>query len=187
MRYIDIECTKNTTFSFRCREGINKENIKIGVDKCVKYWSYLYFNILEVLQKKEVVEAKLILYKIPSRLGKQESEYYIVPAKEFVSKYSYYYKDTINIDNDLGVEFITKGDLCCVEIDITKIIEAMIKGEIENKGVLLLGNEKSKYIELSGCQEENCDKPFVRVRYEEHSYVGGPSVNLPVKIKIIND
>ncbi|MGL4849287.1 MAG: DNRLRE domain-containing protein [Clostridium sp.] len=187
MKIVDIECTKNTTFSFNGREGANKENIKVGIDKCIKYWSYLYFNISESLQNKEIVEAKLILYKIPSRCGKLESEYCIAPAKEFVSKYSYYYKDTISIDNDLGIEFTIKKDSCCVEIDITKIVEAIIKGEIENKGMLLLGNEKSKYIELSGCQKESYDKPFVRVKYEEHNYVDGPSVNLPVKIKIIDN
>lgn len=189
MKSIDLKCTKNIVFSHKCRKGEENQNIKIGIEKCIRYWSYLYFDISNVPNNREIVKASLILFKFPVRVdNKGHDMYSIVPTLEYVGKYSYYYTNNIEIEESMKKEFEVDRGLGYVEVDITDIVKKWENGCIENKGIFIRG--KSSYIEFNGNESNNLDSPFLKVKYKDRKEninypdIIGPSIKLPVKIKI---
>ncbi|WP_297637970.1 DNRLRE domain-containing protein [uncultured Clostridium sp.] len=193
MESIDLKCTKNIVFSHKCRKGEEYQNIKIGIEKCIRYWSYLYFDISEIGSDKEVVKASLILFKVPIRIDTDENSkfvYSIVPTMEYVGKYSYYYTNTIELEEKMLKDFEVKKNLGYVEIDITEIVKKWNDGCLENRGIFIRGKRKSSYIEFNGNGDNGLDYPFLRVEYKEDKInpncpdIIKPSIKLPVKIKL---
>lgn len=190
MGSIDIKCEKNIVFSHKSREGVAQCNIKVGTEKSLKYWSYLYFDVSGIPSSKELIEASLVLFKVPTKINIEDDDknnkliYSIMPTIDYVSKYSYFYNNTIKVENRLLIDFVVEKDLGYVEIDITEIVKKWTRNELENKGLLLMGRNKSCYMEMGGCQYNSIGYPFLKVKYKEFEIEDGPVIDLPVEVII---
>lgn len=195
MAILDLVCKNSVSFSTDCY-NTKTDNKRLYVGGAYNYISFLYFPIPPYLYNKELVSAKLILFKHPL------SKHKVIGSKRCYSEYCYYYKEhdcikEYDCNNDKSnkyilcplleyfsvysdsysvpkadlskkISFVNDVTLCYTEIDITKIMESWLNEDIDNKGVMLFGNDFSNLISYGS---ENDDvagmHPVIRLAYKE--------------------
>ena len=139
------------------------------------YWgypfqTYLFFEISQVSYFTPLLEAKLILYKIPNCCERsadlQEKAYQISPLLDFFSIYNDWYESP-KVDDNYRVEYTNQPCVSYSEIHITNIVMSWTNGTIENKGLLLTGSPYVEYlIYASNHYEFKGMRPMLRLTYE---------------------
>lgn len=158
MSLIDLECKYTINVSNDCSKiNRNKYTLIIGNSRLVSYIASLYFNIPPYPFIKNLIQAKLTLFKIPLEAGTANR----CPKRHNASYSAYPLLDFFNIYNcDISIDYSLKTDFyynpleCFTEIDITEIAEAWIQGYIENKGILIVGNNYSNVVKYASSDYE---------------------------------
>ncbi len=117
-------------------------------------------------------QARLILYKVPNGDAARHSEcphdrYHVVPLLDFYSIYGRLYSPP-RTDESLKTEFVSDPNQCVTEIDVTAIVNAWLEGVLENKGLMLTGNEGTRRLEYASAQYEPAGmRPVLRLVCED--------------------
>ncbi len=191
MSILDLMCKDSVSFSNnRCNTKINNTILHLGGHH--KYLSCLYFDFPPYSCLKNLKSAKLILFKHPMSQYKTfdskcdyrgkcdchvgcNRHYIVSPLLEFFSAYSCLYS-VPKADFSKKMKFDDDVSLCYTEIDITEIVKEWIDDNMENKGLMLIGNDSNKLI--SYASEKNdiprmC--PIIRLIYKENTCCWGLS------------
>jgi hypothetical protein len=171
MSLIDLKCQESICFSEDCNYiNTENENLLLGRSDYCDYLIYLYFDLIPCLFSKEIKQAKLILFKLPPKLRNriyyrnQNVKYSIYPLMDFFSIYNC----CPNIEYNQIVNFEDRQCFSYSEIDITPIIKSWIDEEIENKGLLLMGNKYARIITYASDRYRIIGmQPRLRLIYEE--------------------
>lgn len=169
MNTIDLKCSRS--FSFPPRSIIplrNKDTLALGGG----YQTFLYQEIPPCIGLRSLRQASLILFKIPESDGEHWPEcpckrYFAYPLLDYFSVYGYLYSPP-HIDENLGAVFHNDPRRCVMEIDITLIVNSWLEGAVENKGLLLTGNEETCRITCASGQNEIAGmRPMIRLVCED--------------------
>lgn len=177
MSLIDIKCQEAICIT-KDYQYINmeKKRLFLGHNCYHDYLIYLYFDLYSYYCYGDLKEAKLILFKIPSKSSENRScykgkqnKYSLYPLLDFFNIYGYKFEEP-NIDPNLRVNFDDEKLCGYTEIDITNIVKMWIKGDVENKGVLLIGDKYSRIITYA-CHRYFIlgMRPMLRLNYGENS------------------
>lgn len=191
MSLIDVECqdsiccSKNYIYFYK-----EKESLLLGKDICQDYIIYLYFNLPPCSQLKKLKKATVILLKLPVKYSdfdtcskNNNSTYHTYPLLDFFSVYSYMYH-VPRLDCSRGVEFEDTGCFPYTEIDITPIVDAWYKEEIENKGIMLMGESNSRLVTYASNQYEMIGmRPRLRLIFDDSS-ISPPLYCIPCNISV---
>ncbi|PHV72329.1 hypothetical protein CS063_02305 [Sporanaerobium hydrogeniformans] len=174
MSLMDLKCQESIYITEECCYNDNDaERLLLGKDYHRRYLVYLFFDLPPYAYIRSLKEARIILFKLPQvkqndiNLKKQCVRYSVGALLNFFSIYSCNCSPTF-IDSNQIVTF--QDEYCCsyTEIDITHIVKTWIEEKIENKGVLLYGNENAPLIiyasnryKIQGMQ------PRLRLIYED--------------------
>lgn len=151
----------------------DKKILLLGKDCYDEYLVYLFFSLPSYAYIKNLKEARLILFKLPNKedndfkLNQKYGSYSVAPLLNFFSTYACMYSPTF-IDCDKKTTF--RNDCRCsyTEIDITHIVKAWTKEEIENKGLLLYGNKEAPLVMYASNQYKiEGMRPRLRLVYED--------------------
>lgn len=196
MSSVDLICQLSIPFTNHPGGGV-ESYIWMGTKNRYMYWSYLYFDLDEIPRAVKLSSATLVMFKIPEeRMGachnyypESLNRYRAIPSAEYVSAYTYCYEVPI-LHDERTIFFHDIPKRAYTEIDITKMAEAWIKGEIENKGMMITAECNSKWIRYeSNNAKEYRNRPFLRVVYEDKQYpypdLHEPIIELPLIIKRI--
>ena len=179
MNIVDLTCKKSVSFSKNYNTiRVCKQILLLGGYH--QYLSFLYFDLPPYSSIKKLVHAKLILFKqpmsqcntpdLPCNCQKECCHHYVaVPLLEFFSTYSRLYQ-VPKADYSKQVVFHDDECLCYTEIDITAIVQDWKNGSMENRGLLLIGDDCNKPICYAS--EKNMNKtmiPIIRLIYEENA------------------
>lgn len=189
----DIICKESISFSKYSNVKIDKETLYLGSNSNYNYLICLYFDLPSYLRFDDLRKAILILYKIPqkhisnnrySKYKKFENQYSIYPLEDFFSAYSSEFSIP-GVDYSRKKVFIDKPEFCCTEIDITRIVRDCIKGDIENRGFLLMGKKNSRLITYASEKSEKPNiYPTLRLIYnEKDNFTKYITIPCDVKIK----
>lgn len=177
MSIIDLNCKEAISFTNNGCFINEKKFLLLDND----YLIYLLFDFVPYSCLKHLKQARLILFKLPDKCMKYQidNKYIIYPLTEFFSIYSCLY-----VDYSRGYTF--EGSRYCsfIEMDITDIVEAWLKEEIENKGLLLKGHNSFQYnIFASEKYEVKGMRPMLRIIYEENQSYKSLSI-APCTVKV---
>lgn len=183
MKYIDLACRESVSLTndMRCGES-DSQTLRIGCN-----WSvFLYFEIPSEAFFFHIKEARLVLFKLPVRCAQtpciqQGTWYYACPLLEYFSIYGSRYAPP-GIDDSLCLYYTDCADAAYTEIDVTEIARAWLKGEPENKGVLLSGvTGAPQLVYASERHGVEGMRPFLRLSYEG---VVQPLSTAPCTVKV---
>lgn len=186
MSILDLTCYESFYLSRDYHyNNRRKESLFLGQDYMHNYLIYLYFNLPPYSYLKHLKQARLILFKLPLTNSKNlDSEYSIFPLLVFLNIYCYTFS-TPRIDDSRKIVFKDNYCYSYTDVDITCIINAWIKEEIENKGIILLGNEDSRLISYASNQYDiKGMQPMIRIIYDEDCYCQALST-IPCNINVI--
>lgn len=166
---LDVNCRESMSIPKKgCNACVCMETLLLGSD----YESYLWFDLPPYQTLKNLQAAKLVLFKVPSILITREeaervSSYELYPLLDYFSEYSGFY-DRPPVDLARKVEFIDRRDYSYTEADITSIVTAWLNMEVENKGMVLMGNENVRLISYaSEGYARRGMRPMLRLVYED--------------------
>lgn len=170
MSIIDLSCRESVcSFKEGCNISGCTESLLLGGDSQI----YLSFDLLPYSYLKYLKQARLVLFKIPSRVipsqatGNDKS-YELYPLLDFFSAYSCVY-DLPAVDYDRKERFVDQEFCSYSEADITSIVKAWLQGEIENKGLLLTGSEETRLITYASDRYDRKGmRPMLRLIYEDN-------------------
>jgi hypothetical protein len=117
-------------------------------------------------------QARLVLYKVPGGDAARHPEcpfdrYRVDPLLDFYSVYGRLYGPP-RVDETLRVEFSSNPNQCVTEIDITVIVNAWLGGVLENKGLMLTGNENTHRLDYASAQVHPAGmRPMLRLVCED--------------------
>lgn len=177
MSLIDIKCQESICITKDCQYiNMEKKRLFLGHNSYNDYLIYLYFDLYSCCCYGDFKQAKLILFKIPSKSSEnrgscknKQAEYSLYPLLEFFNIYTYNISE-LKVDTNLGVNFQEDKSCSYTEIDITSIVKMWLKGEVENKGLLLRANENSKIITYASHRYFILGmRPMLRFNYGENS------------------
>lgn len=185
MSLIDLKCQESISFA---RDGscidFNKTSLLLGHDVQI----FLYFELPSFLYAVNLKQARLVLFKIPACFEEDCiscccNQYYVTPLSDFFSIYS-----PVKIDCSRQISFEDPINCSYTEVDITGIVESWISHGTENNGLLLLGNQNSKYISYGSEKYKIIRmRPLLRLIYEQKSFdVCQPLSQLPCTVKVQN-
>lgn len=171
MSCIDLICQKSVSLSkdsYCTKSG--KNLLKLGSS----YQMYLFFNLpCPYKCLKNLKQAKLILYKIPSHsdtennLTGYSSKYNAYPLLDYFSNCICSFP-LPNYDHSKKITFEDNARSSYTEVDITEIAQTWINEEIENKGLLLAEKNDSKLITYdSDSYFPKGMRPVLRLSYKD--------------------
>lgn len=191
MSLIDIKCQESICIT-KDYQYINmeKKRLFLGHNSYHDYLIYLYFDLYSYCCYGDLKEAKLILFKIPTKSLENRSyykdkpnKYSVYPLLNFFNIYGDSFEE-LNIDSNLRVNFEYEKLCSYTEIDITIIAKKWIKGEVENKGFILIGDEYSRIITYASQRYGVLGmRPLLRLNYGENSMCKSLNV-IPSIVKI---
>ena len=175
MGYIDLTCRESISlmnggqdFAYENDAG-NKLFLGYNVN------TYLFFELPPIAFYCHILQARLLLYKIPlyctgiaSELP--NSQYSVCPLLDFFSSYSNLYTQP-RTDDSFIVNFEDQTNMSYTEIDITAIAGAWIEENIENKGLLMTGNLGAQQLIYASDQYKTVGmRPMLRLTYDVISW-----------------
>ena len=177
MPFTDLRCQESIYMTEHCYySNSNNEILLLGKACQSRYICYLFFELPPCFCVQNLVEVRLILFKVPQENKKdmsvknQYARYRVGPLLDFFSIYSCYY-GPMCVDEYLTVSFTDEYCYSYVEIDITNIVRAWMQGNIENRGLLLSGNKYAPLISHASNQFKiDAMRPRMRVTYKEYSF-----------------
>lgn len=191
MSLLDLEC-QDSICCLRNYSDVYKEreSLLLGKDNSYDYIIYLYFNFPAYSYLKYLKEARLILGKLPTNDEKlqtiyenQNSKYSVYPLLDFFSVFSSVFSNA-RLDYNRKVIFGNKGCYSYTEVDITTIIKACINEEIENKGLLLMGNNDAQQIVYASNHYDTIGmRPKLRLIYDENN-ICPPLATVPCNVEV---
>lgn len=192
MSLLDLKCQDSICCSKNYSDIYKKrKSLLLGKDNFYDYMIYLYFNFPTYSCFKYLKEARLILCKIPvnseefkeASCKNENSEYSVYPLLDFFSIYSSIFSNA-RLDYNLKVNFEDKGFYSYTEVDITSIIKAWTKEEIENKGLILMGNHDAEPILYASNRYNTIGmQPKLRLIYDEN-HICPPLVTVPCNVEV---
>lgn len=168
MAYMDLHCS--TSFNLKDRADIcscSRDILYLGCG----YGIYLTFELPPLVFLNTIKDAKLRLFKIPSKLTgfsfrPKSSIYSICPTLEYYNFYNNWYEQP-EIDSELIVDYVDQACMGYTEIDITVIVRAWIESNPENKGLLLTGARNGPFLAYASEVHEIVGmRPTLRLTYE---------------------
>ncbi len=148
MSMIDLKAQESYNYSTNCFYRDSQQQILLlGPEKTI----YLFFSLPVWLCDFVLLEARLILFKLPydasntMYAANTADRYTLCPLREIFNVYGYMYAPP-SVDLSRCVAF---RDLCgqsYTEIDITRIMKDWSGGELENNGLLLMGRGAASYL-----------------------------------------
>ena len=172
MSLIDVKCEESFYLTNDCCYIKNEpHNLLLGHDCTNDYSIYLHFNLPPYYYLQNLKQARLLLFKLAfSNCQNQDAKYNICPLLDFLG--FYYCTDSIPaIDNSRKVTFQDSDCSVYTEIDITSIVKSWIKEDIENKGLLISGNDCSHIIDYASSQYAiKGFRPMLRLIYDDNIY-----------------
>lgn len=169
MSILDLSCRESVCTR---KEGCNvfgcMETLQLGLE----YQIYLSFDLPPDYYIKYLEQAKLVLFKIPTKCmtseETEEESYEIYPLLDYFSTYPCFY-DPPAVDEERKVQLIDSEHCSYSEADITSLVKAWLNHEIENKGLMLTGSEAERVITYaSDCYERKGMRPMLRLIYEDN-------------------
>lgn len=145
MKLVDLKAKDAVSVSDDCSSSCNGDNLLIGRGFCQDYVLHLFFDLRmgQVYCSMQLEQAKLVLFKKPlntisNSSSSENNAYGLYPLLDFFNVYMSNFC-TPAVDKSMEVLFENDSDVGYTEIDITDIVKAWISGDIENKGLLLVG------------------------------------------------
>jgi len=170
MSLLDLTCQNSVSSSKDCCHiDRKKECLCLGNN----YQIYLSFNLPASYScLRNLQQARLILFKIPTLNSENQTikgcnSYSIYPLLDFFSIYSCLFTPP-KIDYSKREKFQVEECSSYTDVDITSIVKAWINQEIENKGLVLIGNNDS--VPITYASDRNKIKglrPILRLIYED--------------------
>lgn len=177
MSILDLPCKNSVSFSKNCC-NIKVCNQILLLGGHHHYLSFLYFDLPPYSDIKDLKCAKLILFKHPMHIRdfdshcnchKDRSYNAVSPLLEFFSTYSRLYQIP-KADYSKQVMFEDDESLCYTEIDITSIVQEWKNDSMENRGIMLSGNDCNKPIcYASEKNDTKSMRPMIRLIYKENA------------------
>jgi hypothetical protein len=166
---IDLACRQSFSFPLHSVLTCKSPDI-LSVGR--GYQSFLTMEIPPCIGLNILKQARLILYKVPNGDAARHPEcpqdrYHVYPLLDFYSIYGRLYSPP-RIDEALRVEFSSDPNQCVTEIDVTSIVNAWLGGALENKGLILTGNEDTHRLEYASSQYQPAGmSPMLRLVCED--------------------
>ena len=164
---IDIRAQDSFSYPPNCRyPEVRQESIYMGHQKAI----YLFFNLPSCLYTRDLLQARLILFKLPSvspnvHACDQDTLY---PLLEVFSVFNDLFSPPA-IDPGRGVSFENLNCRSYTEIDITQIARDWISGKLENNGLLLTGEDDAPYVFYASSRYKTISmRPVIRLTLENH-------------------
>jgi len=145
----------------------SEETLNLGCkDRIFLYAEIPPFIGFYTLGQARIILFKLYDYNIKSCCDLSCANYYAYPLLDFYSEFGYMFSPP-NIDKSYQTAFYNDPNLCCTEIDITRIAQAWSDGKIENKGVMLAGRGDIRCITYASNRYVTAGmRPFMRFIYD---------------------
>ncbi|ABX42312.1 hypothetical protein [Lachnoclostridium phytofermentans] len=186
MHVIDLRCRESDNFSINCCKNDNEERLLLGQNDCCKESIYLYFDLPLFLNMNLVQSSKLILYKLPMCCKNQKTlsnQYSVYPLIDFYSPFVGCFSP-LRFDCTYKEDFEDNINLGYSEIDVTSMVKSWLQGSIENKGLLITGEEHSPLIVYAS--EKDMDSkihPILRIIISD-SLVFRTLTEIPCKVNM---
>lgn len=187
MGMIDVRCQDGITSSTDyCCAYKQKGFLLLGHN----YQVYLFFNLPPCLCSKNLIQAKLILFKLrPSPFIAKEfcadNRYNLYPLLDFYSAFSCMFSPPV-IDCSRRIIFENDYCRCYTEADVTHIVKDWADDKIENFGIFLTGNSDSGYIYYApGGYDIIGMRPLLRLTYKDME-ICQPLNVVPCGVKVNN-
>lgn len=181
MKLVDLKVKDAISASNDCSSSYNGYNLLLGRGFCQDYALHLFFDLRmgQVYCSMQLEQAKLVLFKKPlnsiSHCAPSDNNAYgLYPLLDFFNVYMCNFCAPA-VDKSMEVLFENNSYLGYTEIDITDIVKAWITGDIENKGLLLMGIGDSPLMSYASSNfPVKGMQPFLRLIYdgecEHHSF-----------------
>lgn len=185
MNVISLKCQDSISSCIDyCHVGKQSKYLMLGHN----YQIYLIFDLPPCLCLNNLIQARLILFKVlPFSFTAKKTytvdKYNIYPLLDFYSAYNCMFSPPC-VDCGRGVIF--EDDYCCnhTEVDITNIVMDWLGSKIENYGLLLTGNEHSRYISYAAERYEVIGmRPMIRLTCKE-TEIYRPLSAVPCKVNV---
>lgn len=163
-----MNCEKSFSASPSCIFSCNDKNLLFLGNT---YQVYLYFGMPSCTGPANLTQAKLVLFKIPigdprNQTGCHHNQYCAYPLLDFFSVYNCMYAPP-KTDESLRGVFHDHPCSSYSEIDITDIARAWKNDSLENKGILLTGDECTRCIAYASDRYEIPGmRPMLRLTYD---------------------
>ena len=179
---IDIRAQDSFSYpSDCCRPEMQQESIYLGHQKAI----YLFFHLPPCFYARGLLQAKLILFKLPSvslNVGVC-GQYALYPLLEVFSAFNDLFSPPA-IDPSRGVAFENPDCRSYTEIDITQIARDWASGALENNGLLLTGENDAPYVfYASGRYQIVGMRPVIRFSCREAARPGSLQA-VPCDVKV---
>lgn len=173
MKLLDLKAKEAVSTSDDCNFFYNGDNLLLGRGFRQDYMMHLFFDLHmgQVFCSRQLEQAKLVLFKKPlnnycSSSQSNDNKYGLYPLLDFFNAYTC---DFCPPAVDQGMEILFENNSCLsyTEIDVTDIVKAWMSGDIENKGLLLIGIGDSpliSYVSSNFCVKGM--RPLLRLIYE---------------------
>ena len=134
-------------------------------------WSFLFPELPSLINLDRLKQARMILFKIPEESACPAAclpdRYCVYPLVDFFSIYGYCYA-LPGVDEGLGAAFCDDPCRCVIEIDVTGIVQAWLRGSPENYGLMLGGGTDTRRLACASCFHEIPGmRPILRLVYED--------------------
>ncbi len=142
-----MNCEKSFSASPCCIFSCNDKNLLFLGNT---YQIYLYFGMPSCTGFTNLTQARLVLFKIPigdprNQMQCRHDQYCAYSLCDFFSVYNCMYAPP-KIDERLKVVFHDNPGCSYTEINVTGIARAWLNESVENKGILITGDECTRCI-----------------------------------------
>ena len=170
MKLLDLNAKDAVSTSDDCK--FFSDNLFLGRGFSQNYILHLFFDLRtgHVFCSMKLERAELVLFKKPLKNIENYSmndnnEYGLYPLLDFFNVYTCDFSSPA-VDQSMEILF-GNNNLGYTEIDITDIVKAWINGDIENRGLLLMGIGDSPLISYaSSVFPVKGMQPLLRLFYE---------------------
>ena len=184
MSILDLKSLESVSYSKDCQHiESDRKYLYLGRD----YQICLSFELPPYSCIKKLLQAKLILFKIPTPCEeepiKSDSPFYSVyPLLDYFSVFNCMYEPPA-FDYDMGKFFEDSESCCYTEADVSCIVRAWIDDKIENRGLFLASKRNSRLITYASDTYEIIGmRPMLRLTYEKS--ICEPLSSVPCVVKI---
>lgn len=154
-----------------CRQAFSiKDNMACAQGKCPclcvgkGVCAYLFFDIPPAAFQGRLLLAKLVLFKMPqdSISNGVPAEYTALPSLDFAGVYGGFAPPRGEVS--LANRFSDVAQKGYAEADVTLMAQAWLSGQMENRGLLLQGEQKGVYASVG--HEQSGMRPFLRLFFQ---------------------
>ncbi len=164
-------------------DGDKCYQLMVGSRGNASYWSYLHFDVESLKKQAEIAYAKMVLFKIPRGCEAVKESYACVPAKDYMTPYSYCYEAPA-LETGYELTFEVDERSAYVEIDVTAMLKAWLTGTIKDRGIIIYGKPHTQLSYFGTLDNKNM-APILEIGiYKEDLEPVAPIYSFPLQIKI---